>query len=133
MTYFWSLYLNFNFCAVRSLFPDPLTYVYGKAQRIGETSVVRSCKLHVVHYLIIYQLELWYNTAFSMKCPLERKLSFNRMCCFIDPYLHHIRKFDCSIVKSQGECNVSFMLVLSSEQVCMCVCACVKMLCFVNE
>ncbi len=27
MTYFWSLYLNFNFCAVRSLFPDPLTYV----------------------------------------------------------------------------------------------------------
>ncbi len=27
MTYFWSLYLNFNFCAVRSLFPDPLTTI----------------------------------------------------------------------------------------------------------
>ncbi len=27
MTYFWSLYLNLNFCAVRSLFPDPLTNV----------------------------------------------------------------------------------------------------------
>ncbi len=75
-----------------------------------------------------------------MKCPLERKLSFNRMCCFIDPYLHRIRKFDClpfeipcPIVKSQRECNVSFMLVLSSEQVCVCVCACVKVLCVAKE
>ncbi len=64
------------------------------------------------------------------------------MCWFIDPYLHHIKKVDClpfelkflcPIVKSQRECNVSFMLVLSSEQVCMYVCACVKLLCFVKN
>ncbi len=48
-------------------------------------------------------------------------------------YRPALLKFLCPIVKSQRECNVSFMLVLSSEQVCMCVCACVKMLCVAKE
>ncbi len=60
------------------------------------------------------------------------------MCCFIDPYIilgNLIFEIPCPIVKSQRECNVSFMLVLSSEQVCVyvCVCACVKVLCVAKE
>ncbi len=39
MTYFWSLYLNFNFCLKCPLLPEPVTYIY------MEYSLISTCAL----------------------------------------------------------------------------------------